>query len=583
MTQPLLDVIATAAAAVGTRPLNDWLDLLAPSGLHRHGDGDPWLRVRCDGLTATLFAGDSPPPTSMKPVFAGLVEAALRTSPRPEAAIDAACLVRLLEGYFDALIITENGRILDIRGRYHELLGYHRDDLIGVSIFEHTPHAAHAAIRASIHSGETSVFESIVSHRDGALVPVLVVGTPYERLGPQARVGVIQDLRPVRRAESELERLQGELREDERLRSLALLAGAVAHDFNNLLVGISGNAEILSEDDELDFEERVEMAREILEAVERAGALTTKMLGYADRAHIGPRTTVDVHRLVERAAARGRAELPPSTTLTLDLSATEHTVVGAARTLSQVLDDLVSNARDAIAPGDSIHISTTTHPSWEPSWGRVPPLLSAHRWLRIDVQDTGTGIAPDVLSRVFEPFFSTKERHRGLGLSACRSLVSRHGGALLLTSTLGEGTLVRVLLPVQCRDSDPVRSARRVLIADDDPSVRNLLRVALERHGLRVDEVSDGQSALDHAQMHDYALVILDLGMPSLDGHRVIQALRDEGNTTPVVLTSGYSQPNLERRIDPSAYQAFLRKPYRLSTVDQVIGDVLGPLETEPD
>lgn len=583
MTQRHLDVIATAAAALGTCPLGQWLDLLAPAGLFPHGEGEPWLRVQCNGATTSLFTQDPSPPSTMKPLFAGLLQGAMRASPRPESAIDAACMARLIEGFFDALIITDNGRILDIRGRYSELLGLHRDDLIGVSIFERTPQASHAKIRASIESGETTVFESIVTHRDGALVPVLVVGTPYERLGPQARVGVIQDLRPVRRAESELERLQGELREDERLRSLALLAGAVAHDFNNLLVGISGNAEMLSEDDDFSFEERVEMTREILQAVERAGALTTKMLSYADRAHIGPRTAVDLHPMIARAAERWRSDLAPGTTLSLDLGATEHTVLGAARTLGQVFDDLVANACDAMTTGDSTHITTANHPTWEPSWGSEPPLVRAQRWLRIDVRDTGEGIAPEVQSRVFEPFFSTKERHRGLGLSACRSLIHRHGGMLVLESTLSVGTLARVLLPLPCHKSDSQRISRRVLIADDDPSVRNLLRVALERHSLRVDDVSDGQSALDQTRTHDYALVILDLGMPSLDGHRVVQALRDAGDTTPVVLTSGYSQPDLERRIDPSLYDAFLRKPYRLSTVDQIIGDVLGQLEVEHD
>jgi two-component system, cell cycle sensor histidine kinase and response regulator CckA len=172
--------------------------------------------------------------------------------------------------------------------------------------------------------------------------------------------------------------------------------------------------------------------------------------------------------------------------------------------------------------------------------------------------------------RVFEPFFTTKETGHGLGLAACLGIVSSHKGAILVESALGRGSCFSVLLPAS-NHSQSAAVARdlagldpcEVLVIDDEQLVRAHLRRALELRGYRVDEAGSGEAGLARFKTHTPDVIVLDFMMGDMTGVDVIRRIRETGSAVPIVLSSGYLEASSERELDPTSFQAFLRKPYR--------------------
>jgi len=201
-------------------------------------------------------------------------------------------------------------------------------------------------------------------------------------------------------------------------------------------------------------------------------------------------------------------------------------------------------------------------------------------WVLLDVRDTGVGMDEATRGRVFEPFFSTKERGHGLGMAASLGIVSAHGGAILVESEPGRGSCFSVLLPAatgaeaaagKAVASRATRPPGRVLIIDDEPLVRGQLRRSLELRGYTVSEAVDGRAGLAALADAPVDLVILDMTMPDMDGAEVLQRLRATGSQVPVIVSSGYLDASIERRLPGAAFQASLPKPYGASDLAEAI------------
>jgi PAS domain S-box-containing protein len=385
-------------------------------------------------------------------------------------------------------------------------------------------------------------------------------------------VGAARDVTAQRQAEEERLRLERQVQETQRLESLGLVTGGVAHDFNNLLAVILGNAKLAL--GELAASDRLRPRLErILAAAEHGAGLTEQMLVYAGRA---PRAQkpVDLSSLVAEMLDLARASLPPGVELREELGAGVW-VRGDETQLRQVVLNLVANAGEAMRDRPGSVVVRTARRAATPedlAKARGADELAPGPCVVLEVGDEGAGMDEATRERVFEPFFSTKLRGRGLGLAAVLGIVRGHGGRIDLDSAPGQGSRFRVWLPEGTRMADapaaapaarPVE-ARRVLVIDDQEALLELSREYLARAGYHVETALGGRAGLEAFATRAAALdaVVLDLAMPDVDGEQVGREIRAQHPALPLLLVSGYDANLAASRFEGLRPARFLRKPY---------------------
>jgi len=470
---------------------------------------------------------------------------------------------------FDYFAVSRDGVIIDIGGRIEETLGYRPEQLIGQSLFDHIAPAARTRTEQTVLGGVVFAYETAFISAQGEIVPVQIQAVPSTFAGLPVRVAGVRDLRPVRRLEAERRRLEQQIERSQRLDSLGVLTGGIAHDFNNLLVGILGNADLLlmtlTEADER------ESALAIRTAGERAADLTRQMLAYAGQHQPAHNDPVDIGELLRELKQLLNASLSKKMELELAIDP-GCSVLGDRATLTQVVMNLLTNASDALEsrPGKvQVRVTRIERPDarWEDALGAT---VAPGAWVLLEIRDTGVGMDEATRDRVFEPFFTTKDAGHGLGLAACLGIVASHKGAILVESEPGRGSCFSVLLPAG--DRFQTRAAVRdranvapckVLVVDDEHLVRAHLRRALELRGYRVDEAGSGDAGLSRFAASAPDVIVLDFMLGDMTGIDVIRRIRETGSRVPIVLSSGYLDTAAERELDPTSFQAFLRKPYR--------------------
>jgi PAS domain S-box-containing protein len=478
----------------------------------------------------------------------------------------------LAEAAFDMTIFSREGVIIDVRGASDRVLGRSAAELIGHNVFDFMAPSAVPAARQMVSENRLGFIDVTAIDAAGNLVPTLALVVSGTLNGQPVRVAGVRDMRGAQRLEAERRQLEQQVQRSQRLDSLGVLAGGIAHDFNNLLAGVLGNAELMLERARTTTDR--ELANAIITAAQRAAALTRQMLAYAGQRDLGRREPVDVGQLVRELRALLDATL--SKKARLDLFVEEASLVtGDPVTLSQVVMNLLTNASDALGeqPGQvTVRVKRVgaVDSRWDQAQGAI---VGPGRWVLVEVEDTGAGMDETTRGRVFEPFFSTKVRGHGLGLAACLGIVRAHGGAVLVESELGHGSRFSILLPESDGEAPATRGAVshpvstspcRVLVVDDEPIVRSQLRRSLELRGYTVVEAADGRAALAllAAGPGVADVVILDMTMPDLDGAEVLHRLRAAGSRVPVVISSGYLDVAVERRLPRGEFQGFLAKPY---------------------
>jgi PAS domain S-box-containing protein len=381
--------------------------------------------------------------------------------------------------------------------------------------------------------------------------------------------------------------LENQLRQAQKMEAVGQLAGGVAHDFNNLLTTIIISTEMIHEQFPADSPLRAESDL-VLRASKNAADLTRKLLTF------GRRATLDLQPLLLAEAVEGlvtlaRRVIPADIELVTrvrDLQA----VVRADRTaLEQVLMNLVTNARDAMPGGGTLAITVDRRSLDDDfrarhGWGEIGDYAT------ITVSDTGGGMDAETMRRVFEPFFTTKAigSGTGLGMAMVWGLVKQQRGFVNVYSEPGEGTAVTIYLPVAAgataerlvAHQGPVGGTETILVAEDEPYIRQTIQRVLSRHGYRVLLASDGLEALAQFEEHgrDIRLLISDVVMPHLGGVDLVAQLRERHPQIKVLLMSGYMGRDLERLQATDATIPLLAKPW---TVTDLLASVRTILDAE--
>ncbi|CAN5872800.1 hypothetical protein BH11MYX3_BH11MYX3_11050 [soil metagenome] len=468
-----------------------------------------------------------------------------------------------------ALLLEVDGRVIVANAAAERMFGLHATELAGRLLGE-------------LFTGNGELQKMFDSSRPGERVYELQFG---QRQSAECVMSAIEaEGRPVyqlfaiditaRKQAEATERARADAEQKssatQRLDSLGIIAGGVAHDFNNLLFGVLAESSAAREDPTLPEATR-DALRRIEAGAQRMAHLTRQMLAYAGRGRFVVQQLDPDELLGEVSEALTRMVRPG---VKLVLTAGEGAVVVEADggLLRQVMSNLVSNASDA----GGTHIKVTS---------RVV-LHNSEPWWQLEVSDDGVGMTPDILAKIFEPFFSTRSERHGLGLSAVHGIMRRLGGDVEVDSTPGHGARFAVRLPVivgarieRRRELSAAAPAAklagiRVLVADDEPSVRATVRRLLERRGAAVTIAVDGSDAEKQIRSAAFGLIILDVVMPGRSGYEVLASARAAHPRCPIILMSGYSERTRGEGGDEEP-DAFLEKPFTARVLDDAIDKVM--------
>ncbi len=389
------------------------------------------------------------------------------------------------------------------------------------------------------------------------------------------------------RAEAEKEKIQAQLLQSQKIEAVGILAGGVAHDFNNLLTAIQVSADLAM----LDIDESTPVYRtlqEIHQVSSHAGDLTRQLLLFS-RKHPMEYVPMNLNQTVENLKKMLNRLIGEDIDIQTDSDGGLWNVMADQGTMEQVIMNLILNARDAMPDGGGLSIRTGNVELTSAMSQKIPESRPG-RFVKLTVQDTGIGMTPETLSRIFEPFFSTKGpgKGTGLGLSVVYGIVKQHEGWIGVTSVQGKGSAFEVYLPAVSEPAAPPSkgseiqtdlrgSGERILLVEDERSVQEHTVKALLRSGYSVTHASNSEEAVQLFEKEGgkFDLIFSDVVLPDQDGLGLIEQLLSKKPRIKVLLSSGYSDQKSQWPGITGRGFGYLQKPYSLNDLLRTLKDTL--------
>jgi PAS domain S-box-containing protein len=514
-----------------------------------------------------------------------LADLALRTSEEQYRAVFNATM--------DGLVLRDaDCRVVDVNPALLAMTGHARDEVVGMDRWVFMPAGMQEEARVMhrrVIAGESIHFETEGVRKDGSRFDVEVRCVPIQYRGKPHALGMARDITARRRAEAERAQLEAQLRQAQKMEAIGQLTGGIAHDFNNILTSVMGYLALAAERDAARADRKLgHYVEQAMLSSRRARDLIQQMLTFS-RGQRGERRPVDLRRVAAESARMLRSSMPA--TLELEtLPAQDVPLASLDRVQAeQVLLNLCINARDALQGHGKVRVLVRR----AEERGAVCASCRARfdgEFVELAVTDDGPGIAPEVMERMFEPFFSTKEAGKGsgMGLATVHGIVHEHGGHIVVVAAPGRGASFRVLFPVlRAGDGAPeheplpgyVPTSRtaalhgRVLLVDDEEMVVGFMRELLEGWGLQVTAKTNGVDAREEFARapERYDLIVTDHTMPRLTGLQLARDVRGIRSTVPVILYSGYADELTEAQAEAAGVRALLRKPVEPATLLAVL------------
>ncbi len=495
------------------------------------------------------------------------------------------------------IFIHQGGRVVYANEQCERLTGYSRDELCRPDfdfltlIAPESIEIVKAQLAKHIRGEEVPPYEYSVLASDGRRIQALCATRLIGYQGTKAILGVITDISDRKRAEQERLGLEQQILHAQKLESLGVLAGGIAHDFNNLLMGVLGYASLIL--GELAPEAPMRPAIEKIEqAALRAADLTNQMLAYSGKGKFVVRK-VQLSDVVTEIARLLEVSISKKTSLRFDFKEDLPPIEADATQLRQVIMNLITNASEAIGDRSGVVSIATGSITADSDYlaGTYPEHdLPEGEYVFLEVSDTGCGMDQETVSKIFDPFFSTKFTGRGLGLAAVLGIVRGHQGTIKVYSEQGTGTNIKVLFPA----ADPGKAdlagsprpepggevsglGRCVLVVDDDSMVREVACSILESVGFEVCQAGNGEEGVKvfESRADEIDLVLLDTTMPKMGGEEAFRRMRRIRPDVRVVLTSGYNEQEVTSRFAGKELSGFLQKPFRALKLLKTIGQIL--------
>ncbi len=492
---------------------------------------------------------------------------------------------------FAIATLDKDGRIVRTNAPFSRIFGWSGGEQtiemqpMAELIAEASRERFHAAVAAAIaNRSEIEPVDALLAREGDHAVRLYVSGSEESAASPE-RVNVYSlDMTDQRK-------LEAQFAQGQKMQAVGQLAGGVAHDFNNVLTAIIGFADLLllkHKPGDPSFNDLMA----IKNSANRAAGLTRQLLAFSRRQTLRPQI-LEITTHIDDLTVLLKRLIGEAITLDVDHGHAIWPVKADLVQLEQVVVNLVVNARDAMPNGGKITIRTRNVTEAE-STGMTYTGMPAADYVLIDVEDTGTGMPPEIIEKIFEPFFSTKElgKGTGLGLSTVYGIIKQTGGFIYPESLVGKGTTFKIFLPRHIATEGevvakvvaaPVKDLtghERILLVEDEDNVRVFSARALRTTGYEVFEAESGEVALEILEDENYQidLMISDVVMPEMDGPTLLTKVRERMPDLKVIFVSGYAEENVRQDIADNQSVEFLPKPYSLDQINSKVKDVLGKI-----
>ncbi len=504
----------------------------------------------------------------------------------------------LTEAAFEGILVSENGRIIDISDQALRLFGYHRDEMVGKEVVEFAEPGGRKVVADCLREHMEGCYEHRFLRKDGTLLQVEAQSKTMRMGDRNVRMTAVRDTTIQRQNEQRQRNLEEQLRQMQKMEALGTLAGGIAHDFNNILTGILGNLQ-LAEMDVPKGHPAYLALESAAKASRRARDLVARILSFS-RLEQNNRVASPLGPVVREAMQLLCVGLHGDVGIRSEIDPTCPPVVFDSGQIHQVIMNLGTNSLHAMKEGGgvlSIELHTVT-PS-DALRERHPQVTPDHR-VCLTLRDNGCGMEEAVMKRLFEPFFTTKTfgQGTGLGLAMVHAIVSSHKGAIVVESAPGAGTRFDLYFPAAPAKAPaeapappaapPAPAApkprivafgksRRILLVDDEDSVLTIADSLLKRFGFAPRSFALPMEALKVFQgdPEGFAAVITDLTMPEMTGLELTHHILAIRPATPIILTSGYLNTEALQRARDCGVRSVIKKPFDVMELITQIRSVL--------
>lgn len=505
----------------------------------------------------------------------------------------------MFDAMTDVIIFADSERkIIQTNPAFHSQFGYKVDEVKGefTQMLYADPEQFSKQGKACFNPNEpalSSRYEVEYRRKDGTVFPSETMGGPiyFSDGSLVGYLGIIRDISDRKQAEEDQSKLQKQLQQAQKMEAVGQLTGGIAHDFNNILAGILGYAELTKElVENYDDPRLIKYIDHINTAGERARELVLQLLSFS-RGAAGELKPLKLPILINDVVSLLRPSIPSSIVLRTEINEHVPLVVMDSTQMHQILMNLCINARDSMKGNGRLTIKLAYEANVNASCNSCHNSIRGD-YVKLTVEDTGSGIAVEMLDNIFDPFFTTKDigKGTGMGLSVVHGILHRHQSHIIVETELNVGTKFHLLIPAvseeykientkpsSIRLSNTIGRGKHILVVDDEEVVGNFLQEFLQIYGYKITAVTSSKEALELVKQSaaEFDLIITDQTMPELTGVEMIKEIFKLTQDIPVILCSGYSDQVDEEKALQLGCAKYLDKPVNNQVLIQAVYGVL--------